>query len=770
MNRTPLIYSLRKAFQHCIRGFLLPLSFLIISNVSPAQKRPKIGLVLSGGGAKGIAHIGVLKAMEEAGLTPDYITGTSMGSIVGGLYAAGYNADQLEYVVRNADWGYLLSNKIPFDKVTIEEKFYYGRYLFEVYMKGKQIQLPKGIIEGQALMELFSRLTRPVHGITDFNKLPIPFACVGANIETGEPVVLNHGSLATAMRASMAIPSIFTPVKIDGKLLVDGGLVRNMPVQEVLDMGADIVIGVFVSGDLEPEENLTSAVAILSQSAFITSAFDSREQLAKCDLLIQPNLEGFSTGSFGMAKQILERGETEGKPYVEVFRKLADSLKRMGPLHNVVRPEIKYKYVFSKVEVEGNVHIEDEFIINKLMVGKNDSVSIEQLEKRIELVYGTRYFEKIWYEILNSDIDKTLLKIHIEERPKTQLRFAYHYDSENKGGILGNVTMRNVILNRSRFIVEADLATFPRVGLDYFKYLGTHQNLAGGIFSQFYKNDLPSYDSTGNVNALFSSNYSTSGIRLQSSQRQSSTFGFRGNWTNISLKPKVLDNSLLDITRVWYHNFSFGTFYEYNSLNKRYFPTRGVQAVVDFSQVSDINGDLEIADTLKLGIEQLGTFIQTGTINKILVDVMPIIPITEKLSLILKARLRLSTLDANKLNFADYDFVGGFISIINNSSEFYGAGIKEFTLSNYLQGRMALQYELVNNLFFQGHFSFLNTKEVPHFFLPDVVVAKAGDQYNRVSYGAQLGYDSPIGPIGIVAAKDHHRKGWETSLVVGFFF
>lgn len=154
--------------------------FLLVSVHAYSQNtRPKIGLVLSGGGAKGVAHIGVLKAMEEAGLTPDYITGTSMGSIVGGLYSIGYSADELASIVEGADWGQLLGNKIPLDKVTAEEKFYYGRYLLDFFVKDKKLQYPKGIIEGEALMQLFSNLTRPVHGINDFSKFPIPFACVG---------------------------------------------------------------------------------------------------------------------------------------------------------------------------------------------------------------------------------------------------------------------------------------------------------------------------------------------------------------------------------------------------------------------------------------------------------------------------------------------------------------------------------------------------------------------------------------------------------------
>ncbi len=229
-----------------IRRYLIFLCILIqIPGNSFAQsgnrQRPKLGLALSGGGAKGIAHIGVLKVLEEAGLVPDYIAGTSMGSLVGALYAIGYTTEEMTGIITNMDWNVILANKVSFDKVTFEEKKYYGRYIAEFpYKKGK-INLPKGVIEGQELSMLLSRLTRAVHGINDFHDFPIPFECIGADITTGESIVLDHGSLPQAMRASMAIPSIFTPVEIGDHYLVDGGLLRNFPVQNVIDMGADIV-------------------------------------------------------------------------------------------------------------------------------------------------------------------------------------------------------------------------------------------------------------------------------------------------------------------------------------------------------------------------------------------------------------------------------------------------------------------------------------------------------------------------------------------------
>jgi len=222
--------------------FLLAIAFSLGGIAQDSN--PKVAVVLSGGGAKGFSHIGILQALEEAGIYPDIVTGTSMGGVVGGLYALGYSADEIQAMTEDIDWNTMLGNQIPFEDISFEEKAYYGRYIAELPVKGIIPQLPRGLIEGQNLNNLLADLTRSAHGVRNFDGLPIPFRCVSTDIATGSRVVLKEGSLPESLRATMAIPSVFTPVEINETLLVDGGLVRNFPVQEALDMGADIVIGI----------------------------------------------------------------------------------------------------------------------------------------------------------------------------------------------------------------------------------------------------------------------------------------------------------------------------------------------------------------------------------------------------------------------------------------------------------------------------------------------------------------------------------------------
>ncbi|HYI76924.1 MAG TPA: patatin-like phospholipase family protein [Chryseolinea sp.] len=733
-------------------------------------ERPKIGLVLSGGGAKGIAHIGILKAMEEAGLTPDYITGTSMGSIVGGLYAAGYSADELKTVVLDANWSELLTNKIPYNHVTFEEKPFYGRYLADFYFEHKKLILPKGIIEGEALIQLFSRLTRYVHGIGDFNKLPIPFACVATDITTGKPVVLDKGSLALSMRASMAIPSIFTPVRIDGRLLVDGGLVRNMPVNEVLAMGADIVIGVFVSGDLDPEENLTSAVSIMMQSAFITSAFDSREQMAKCNILISPDLQGFSTGSFNMAPQILERGEDTGKKYREIFKKLADSLNRFGPGHVVVKSQEEQQYQFKEVQVEGTSDDRKNFVLGKFRFRPGESISIDELEERIRIIYGTQYFEKLWYEILDSE-GSHILKVYATERPQTQIRFAYHYDAENKGGVVGNVTLRNVLLNRSRTIFEADLATFPRVMLDYFKYLGQEQNLALQGTGFFSSNELPAYDNSGELNSVFSSRFTSGRLRFQTTRFLDHAFGVEASFSRLLLKPKIADDSTrFLLSKIKYTYTSLSIFHRFDNFNDRYFPTRGFRSELVLSRTFESDALVTLGDGQEVGSELAPDLIYTKPITSFDVTIFPIVPLSPQFSIFIKVRMKVSDLPAKTLNLGNYDFVGGFIPSLLNATEYPGVSTKEYLLANYFQGRIGVQYKATNNLYLQGVFNYLDSEYPMQWIYSDVDAGTLGDRKRRYSYGVLAGYRSPIGPIAVALAKDHYRSEWKATLIVGFYY
>ncbi|MDX1641798.1 MAG: patatin-like phospholipase family protein, partial [Balneolaceae bacterium] len=228
----------------------------------------RVGLVLSGGGAMGIAHIGVIQAIEEAGIRIDYITGTSMGSLVGGLYAIGYTSDQLAEMATSNNFVELFTEKPDRKYISNYEKIIDDRTIVTFPISEKSIDLPVGIISGQNIYTYLARLTQSVHGIEEFDDFPIPFAAVATDLETGEAKVFRSGYLPDALRASISIPSLFSPHNIDGKLYVDGGLIRNLPVQDAIEMGADYTIAVDVSSPLMPKDSLNTFAKVLNQSVF----------------------------------------------------------------------------------------------------------------------------------------------------------------------------------------------------------------------------------------------------------------------------------------------------------------------------------------------------------------------------------------------------------------------------------------------------------------------------------------------------------------------
>ena len=221
-------------------------------------RHPKIGLVLSGGGAKGFAHVGALKVIEEAGIPIDYITGTSIGSIVGGLYAMGYDAATLEKIISGQNWESLLSNESNRKYVPAITKEEESRYLLSLPVKAKKIAIPEGFLNGQKAMELVTYLSYGYHDLIDFSRLPIPFKCIAADIATGEEVVLDKGYLPKAVRASMSVPAVFAACDIDNRMLVDGGIVNNFPVDRCREMGADIIIGIDIGDDLMRKDKIRS--------------------------------------------------------------------------------------------------------------------------------------------------------------------------------------------------------------------------------------------------------------------------------------------------------------------------------------------------------------------------------------------------------------------------------------------------------------------------------------------------------------------------------
>jgi NTE family protein len=382
---------------------LLPLDSFGADPAGPVKsQRPKIGLVLGGGGAKGAAHIGVLKVLEEQKIPVDYIAGTSMGAIVGALYASGLSAAELEKVITAIDWKDVFSGDPDRRDIDYRRKREDYDILTKLSLgiKNGKIVMPKGLIQDQKVNVLFETLLLHTSDIDDFDKLPIPFRAVAADLETGEMVVLKGGRLADAARASMSVPGAFPPVELDGRLLIDGGIVRNLPVDIVKEMGADIVICIDLDKPMATRKDLGNSLSILNQMIDIMMKKNVGEQkkiIGPRDVYINPNLGNLGSTDFEKAQEIARLGEKAAREEIGSLKRYSVSeAEYAGFVARHHREQVKEVKIASvEIEVEGETKISPEVVAGRLSVKPGDTVGVDELKQQAGVIYGTGDFERV---------------------------------------------------------------------------------------------------------------------------------------------------------------------------------------------------------------------------------------------------------------------------------------------------------------------------------------------------------------------------------------
>ena len=538
----------------------------------PASQRPKLGLALSGGGAKGLAHIGVIRAMEEAGLKPDYITGVSMGSIVGGMYAMGYSPDSIASMFRAFDWGAAMSDRIPENKIIFLEKRHFHNSLISLPITRKSIKIPSGLISGQLIESGLNHYFWPAATLSDFSSLPIPFLCLATDVTTSKRVIFRNGYLPDAIRASIAIPSVFTPVKTDTAVLVDGGVVRNYAATELREMGADIVIGSYVSFRGYSDKDLETAYGILKQIGFLTSLADYEDQKRQTDIMIEPDLPGISTLSFNHPDSIIEKGYREALKYSDTFRRLADSLDAFGPGREVKPlPEVKY-YRFNSIRVKGNSIVPDWQIIGVLGIRPGEDVDRNLLHERIELLYGKNWFEKVRYRIVPEG-NLLILEIECIERPKAMLYGSLHYDPALSAGAVVSLSVRDLFSASSVINIDSYIGQYYRLRLSAIQFLDRSQKF-GMEFSFFSDNTrFPLIQLRNETGPMLSQNFTTS-VALSKRLSLNHLMTLSASLENQHLIPDFVSSSR--IRRFSYDYLRLLYSYQANTLDRKHFPDQGI--------------------------------------------------------------------------------------------------------------------------------------------------------------------------------------------------
>ena len=383
-------------------------------------ERPRVGLVLSGGGARGAAHVGVIKVLEELRIPVDCIAGTSMGSIVGGLYAVGYSSEELENIVTGMDWDDILNDDPPREEISFLRKRDDDEFLidFELGFSDGRIKLPTGIVTGQKMNFLLKVLTLHTATVSSFDSLNIPFRAVATDIEHGTPFVLKRGNLAEAMRASMAVPAAFSPSEIDGRLLVDGGLSGNLPVEVARRMGADVIIAVNVGTPVMTRKEITSALDISLQSILVLSEENvtrSLRMLGREDVLIRPELGTISSADFNRATEAIPIGETAARRATEQLRRYRVSEEEYATFRSRQRAVSQQPIIVDNLQVIGTENVPPAIIIDRLQTRPGDTLDVEDLRRDLGRLYELGDFERVEFTLTRVE-EQNLLIIHAREK------------------------------------------------------------------------------------------------------------------------------------------------------------------------------------------------------------------------------------------------------------------------------------------------------------------------------------------------------------------
>lgn len=719
---------------------LLLLGVMFLHIISFAQDKPKIGLVLSGGGSKGIAHIGVLRVLESKGIKPDYIVGTSFGALVAGFYAIGFTPDEMEEIISTRDWDYLLNDEIKRENILIGQSNKNKNSILRIPLDGIKPAFTSGLYAGQNILTFFEIITRDYNKEMNFDDFIIPFRCVATNIETGEPKVFNQGKLAQAMRASLSIPSIFEPYEIDGELYVDGGLVNNFPTDVVKEMGADIIIGVDVGAVLYKKEEINSILKILDQSSSFYNNRVSKENRKLCDIYIRPDIEGISAMEFGETHEIIKLG-TDAT--IAKMHKI-DSIFGKYNLKPIVNDSSVSKLnqplnigtVTVKTDIENKHHKKGahKLVNGKLKLDVNSCLSETELSNEINRLYGSKYFNEISMTFLKEDSVYNLI-IDTKEKQSNDFFIGARYDLEYGVNILLSAQFRNIMIYGSLAEISLVAGQSPQFKMRYttdrgssigfgtsfvFDNFNAYTYIDGQRFSQ-YNYNRASWD-------VFIHSYIGSYNRV--------IIGASSSYFGLSSVQSISD--IDEIADIYYSPFIS---YVIDTWDRAYYPKSGFK----FKARGDLIIDNEIHNMP----------IAWARVNQVS-------PVSKKIKILLGGFVGFG--DA-RLNKTLYRFQLGGMS--NNRIEWYnsfpGLQFLEKGANNVWIVSIEPRYE-----FYKNNFISLKLASAGLDDMPDRLFTKT--QYTFTGVGVKYGFYSMFGPMELSADYSFQTYYKSVFLSLGFWF
>lgn len=736
--------------------FLLCLPQIIFSQ----EKKPKVVLVLSGGGAKGIAHIPLLQKLDSLHIVPDLIVGNSMGSVIGGLYAMGYSGDSIEKLTKSINWDKLLGGGQSLKSVSVEEKREFQRYLVGIGIKDKKLNSIGSLLNDQNLREYLSVLTYPVYNIRDFDSLPIPFRAMATDLSEGKEVILSKGSLAYAMRASMSLPAIFKPMAYEKSVLVDGGVLNNFPTDVAQQMGADIIIGSDVGGGLEPIDKLNNVMTILMQTSMFPSNIKNPANRDRCTILVDhlPNLR-FSTADFADSDEIYKDGKIATNQNLPALIALAEKLKGYPQrIHKL--PQMPSEIILDTI-VYKNISPENmPLVIGRTNLKTHTKYTTKDLIEGINRAMGTNLFEEITYSYFVKDGDKLGITIFGHERAKNQLNTSIHYDTYRGVGIIFNYTGRNILADASRLLLTADIAEQPKVRINYQKNFGGNREWwwASELYGAFLRQEIY-IGGKASDNILYNAFEFNNEVNRNLNSLKS-YFGFGLNYSYTHLKPKYdreYNPNSISINNYNFNNIEFNMHYSYNDMDKVYFATNGtiIKSNVSRSLLTDLDASFSDPDLTSVsgstnGYTKFGFGIEKRvSLKKKITGIVGF-----ESYFIFQDKLKNDQIPFSGFGYATKYFLGGIIpSSGSNRFSFAGLNEDELNVTQYMGLKLGSQINLTGKIYLTPHFNIASVgfdtfdDYFHHAFNPKGNWDDNIETSLVLSGGAAISYQSILGPI-----------------------
>ncbi len=693
--------------------FILSFNIIFASEESDI-KRPKIGLVLSGGGAKGFAELGVLKVLEENKIPIDYISGTSIGALIGVLYSSGYSTSEIENIVKTMDTSIFFADKIKREDLPMEEKIFSERYALSIPFEDYKLSLPKSLISGQSVYMTLKKHLWDTKDIRNFKDLPIPVHIMTTNINTGEEVVLKKGDLVKALASSMALPAFYNPIswEEEGYVLSDGLNSNNFPVEEVKKMGADIVIGVNVSAPLEDMEDL-NFITVLNQIQYYRSYDKTNNQKKMVDVLIEPDTSKYFPLDFTQGKELIRIGEESALEKLPMIKELIpytdDKVRK-----KIIREEPMEVYV-KEIKIKGLKNIDESFIGTIIKKEAPFYISKDEMEELIKRLYAFTFFERIFYEF----VDNTLI-FNFVEKSNDKLHLGFNYkntDGKSNGKLIVGLNLNGLGLKNNKTNIDLNISELPKFTARNYIYYGK------GVFGKFGLLTTLNYEK-GDVYKYLDEKYPYNTFDKYEADFLLGSITGKRNLIGIGL----------DFEKIYFEdeeknskeeNIDYYIKWTYDSYDKTVFPDKGTYLKymwnIDFKNIFK-------EDKL---YNNFNIYLNNNT------------PFSKKISLI--SSLNIANISGNNIPSSKYPLIKGMVEGGQDFS-FYGLDSKGIITKNNILAQFGAKYNIEENLFVSAFKNF------------GVYTDLDNSTKELSGYGISLGRNTDFGPLYLTYSNSEKNR------------